>query len=147
MASLYRQCIFISTYWENLLNKFMEELNQFLSNLKFTYKASRKKVTFLDVSVSFKRMTRISQTYINNLNQFCESDLIHVQNYLSNDPIVSCSDVKKNLKNICISNMNSKMKLMLEHLNISSLRNKFDQSLQLELVNDSMFLWCLRRNW
>ena len=32
----------------------MEELNQFLSNLKFTYKASRKKLTFLDVSVSFK---------------------------------------------------------------------------------------------
>ena len=54
MASLYRQSIFISTYWENLLNKFMEELNQFLSNLKFTYKASRKKLTFLDVSVSFK---------------------------------------------------------------------------------------------
>ena len=42
---------------------------------------------------------------------------------MSNDPTVSQSDVKKVFKDIRISNMN---KLILEHLNINSLRNKFD---------------------
>ena len=42
---------------------------------------------------------------------------------MSNDPTVSQSDVKKALKDIRISNMN---KLIFGHLNINSLRNKFD---------------------
>ena len=42
---------------------------------------------------------------------------------MSNCPTVSQSDVKKALKDIRISNMN---KLIFEHLNINSLRNKFD---------------------
>ena len=46
-----------------------------------------------------------------------------VKNIASNDPIVSQSDVKKALKDIRISNMN---KLIFGHLNINSLRNKFD---------------------
>ena len=40
-----------------------------------------------------------------------------------NDSTFSQSDVKKALKNICISNTN---KLILGHLNINSLKNKFD---------------------
>ena len=46
-----------------------------------------------------------------------------MKNIASNDPIVSQSDVKKALKNIRISNTN---KLIFGHLNINSLRNKFD---------------------
>ena len=42
---------------------------------------------------------------------------------MSNDPTVSQSDVKKALKDIRISNLN---KLIFGHLNINSLRNKFD---------------------
>ena len=32
----------------------MEKLNQFLSNLKFTYESSQKKVAFLDLNVSLE---------------------------------------------------------------------------------------------
>ena len=46
-----------------------------------------------------------------------------MKNIASNDPTVSQSDVKKALKDIRISNMN---KLIFGHLNINSLRNKFD---------------------
>ena len=42
---------------------------------------------------------------------------------MSNDSTFSQSDVKKTLKDIRISNMN---KLIFGHLNINSLRNKFD---------------------
>ena len=42
---------------------------------------------------------------------------------MSNDPTVSQSDVKKALKDIRIGNMS---KLIFGHLNINSLRNKFD---------------------
>ena len=42
---------------------------------------------------------------------------------MSNDPTVSQSDVKKARKDIRISDMN---KLIFGHLNINSLRNKFD---------------------
>ena len=42
---------------------------------------------------------------------------------MSNDPTVSRSDVKKPLRGIRVSNMN---KLIFGHLNINSLRNKFD---------------------
>ena len=52
---------------------------------------------------------------------------------MSNDPTVSQSDVKKALKDIRISNMN---KLIFGHLNINSLRNKFD--LFSEQVKDSI---------
>ena len=44
-------------------------------------------------------------------------------NCVFNDSTSSQSDVKKALKNICISNTN---KLMFGHLNINSLKNKFD---------------------
>ena len=42
---------------------------------------------------------------------------------MSNDSTFSQSDVKKALKDIRINNMN---KLIFGHLNINSLRNKFD---------------------
>ena len=44
-------------------------------------------------------------------------------NCVFNDSTSSQSDVKKALKNICISNTN---KWMFGHLNINSLKNKFD---------------------
>ena len=46
-----------------------------------------------------------------------------VKRIVSNDSTFSQSDVKKALKDIRISNMN---KLIFAHLNINSLRNKFD---------------------
>ena len=52
---------------------------------------------------------------------------------MSNDPTVSQSDGKKALKDIRISNMN---KVIFGHLNINSLRNKFD--LFSEQVMDSI---------
>ena len=52
-----------------------------------------------------------------------EGDLFSEENCVSNDSTFSQSDVKKALKDIRISNMN---KLIFGHLNINSLRNKFD---------------------
>ena len=43
---------FIRTYGQAELKRFMEKLNKFLPNLKFTYESSRKKVAFLDLNVS-----------------------------------------------------------------------------------------------
>ena len=43
---------FIWTHGEAELKKFMEKLNQFLPNLRFTYESSQKKVAFLDLNVS-----------------------------------------------------------------------------------------------
>ena len=54
---------------------------------------------------------------------------------MSNDPTVSHSDVKKALKDIRISNMN---KPIFGHLNINSLRNKFD--LFSEQVKGSIYI-------
>ena len=66
-----------------------------------------------------------------------------MKNIASNDPIVSQSDVKKALKDIRISNMN---KLIFGHLNINSLRNKFD--LFSEQVKGSIdILMVSRLNW
>ena len=52
-----------------------------------------------------------------------EGDLFSEENCVFNDSTFSQSDVKKALKNICISNTN---KLIFGHLNINSLKNKFD---------------------
>ena len=52
-----------------------------------------------------------------------EEALFREENCASNDSTFSQSDVKKALKDIRISNMN---KLIFGHLNINSLRNKFD---------------------
>ena len=43
--------VFIWTHGEAELKRFMEKLNQFLSNLNFTYELSQKKVAFLDLNV------------------------------------------------------------------------------------------------
>ena len=51
------------------------------------------------------------------------TEIHFVTNMVSNDPTVSQSDGKKALKDIRVSNMN---KLLFGHLNIKSLRNKFD---------------------
>ena len=45
---------FIWMHAEAELKRFMEKLNQFLSNLKFTYQSSQKKVAFLDLNVSLE---------------------------------------------------------------------------------------------
>ena len=66
-----------------------------------------------------------------------------MKNIASNDPTVSQSDVKKALKDIRISNLN---KLIFGHLNINSLRNKFD--LFSEQVKGSIdILMVSRLNW
>ena len=44
----------IWTHGEAELKRFMEKLNQFLPNLKFTYESSQKKVAFLDLNVSLE---------------------------------------------------------------------------------------------
>ena len=61
---------------------------------------------------------------------------------MSNDSTVSQPDVKKALKDIRISNMN---KLIFGHLNINSLRNKFD--LLSEQANGSIDILMVKRNW
>ena len=62
---------------------------------------------------------------------------------MPNDPAVSQSDVEKALKGIHISNMN---KVIFGHLNINSLRNKFD--LFSEQVKGSIdILMVSRLNW
>ena len=45
---------FVWTHGEAELKRFMEKLNQFLPNLKFTYESSQKKVAFLDLNVSLE---------------------------------------------------------------------------------------------
>ena len=61
---------------------------------------------------------------------------------MSNDSTVSQPDVKKALKDIRISNMN---KLIFGHLNINSLRNKFD--LLSEQAKGSIDILMVKRNW
>ena len=45
---------FIWMQGEAELKRFMEKLNQFLSNFKFTYESSQKKVAFLDLNISLE---------------------------------------------------------------------------------------------
>ena len=45
---------FVWTHGEAELKKFMEGLNIFLSNLKFTYESPKKRVAFLDLNVSLE---------------------------------------------------------------------------------------------
>ena len=71
-----------------------------------------------------------------------EGDLSSEENCVSNDSTVSQPDVKKALKDIRISNMN---KLIFGHLNINSLRNKFD--LLSEQANGSIDILMVKRNW
>ena len=81
--------------------------------------------------------------FAKNLLSFIESnwifdydgDSFSEEYCVSNDPIVSHSDVKKALKDIRISNMN---KPIFGHLNINSLRNKFD--LFSEQVKGSIYI-------
>ena len=54
---------FIWTHGEAELKRFMEKLNQFLPNLKFTYESSQKKVAFLDLNVSFENGCIITYLY------------------------------------------------------------------------------------
>ena len=61
---------------------------------------------------------------------------------MSNDSTVSQPDVEKALKDIRISNMN---KLIFGHLNINSLRNKFD--LLSEQAKGSIDILMVKRNW
>ena len=76
---------------------------------------------------------RGNSLFAKNLLNFTESnwifdydgDSFSEEYCVSNDPTVSQSDVKKALKDIRISNMN---KLIFGHMNINSLRNKFDLS-------------------
>ena len=54
---------FIWTHGEAELKKFMEGLNNFLSNLKFTYEPSKKRVAFLDLNVSLENGSVITDLH------------------------------------------------------------------------------------
>ena len=58
-----------------------------------------------------------------NWNFSFERDLFQGEKCVSDDSTVFQSDVEKSVKNIRISNVN---KLIFGHVNINSLRNKFD---------------------
>ena len=45
---------FIWNHSEDELNKFLENLNKFKSNLKFTYEISKDNINFLDLNVSIR---------------------------------------------------------------------------------------------
>ena len=47
--------IFIWTHREAELKRFVEKVNQFLPNLKITYKSSQKREAFLDLNVSLEK--------------------------------------------------------------------------------------------
>ena len=48
------------------IKRFMEKLNQFLPNLKFTYESSQRKVAFLDLNVSLENGCITTDLYTNN---------------------------------------------------------------------------------
>ena len=56
-------CFLIRTLEEAELKRFMEKLNQFPPNLKFTYESSQKKVAFLDVNVSLENGSITTDLY------------------------------------------------------------------------------------
>ena len=72
-----------------------------------------------------------------------EGDLFTEENCVPNNSTVLQSDVKKALKEICVSNMN---KLIFGHLNNDSLRNKFE--LLSQQVKGSIDVFMVsERNW
>ena len=77
--------------------------------------------------LNMKNNTLFAKNLLNfiegNWNFKSERDNFKEENSASHDSTVLQSDVKESLKNICISNIN---KLIFGHLNVNSLRNKFD---------------------
>ena len=64
--------IFIWTDTEENLDKFLEDLNKFHTNLRFTYEKSREKINFLDVVMKNKKgkiMTNLFCTFTTNYDQ------------------------------------------------------------------------------
>ena len=63
---------FIWTHGEAEMNKFTEELNKFLPNLKFTYESSKKKrVAFLDLNVSLENRSITITTDLHTKSTDC----------------------------------------------------------------------------
>ena len=55
--------LFIWTESEESLEKFLQDLNQFHPNLKFTYEKSKEKIDFLDVVIKIKEGGIITDLY------------------------------------------------------------------------------------
>ena len=59
---------FIWTESEESLEKFLEDLNKFHPNLKFTYEKSKEKINFLDVVIKIKKDRAITDLYCKPTN-------------------------------------------------------------------------------
>ena len=90
---------FIWTHGEAELKRFMEKLNQFLPNLKFTYESSQKKVAFLDLNVSLENgcITTDLYTKSTDCHQYLHCSSAH-PHHLKNS-IIYCKALR--LSNIC----------------------------------------------
>ena len=90
---------FIWKHGEAELKRFMEKLNQFLLNLKFTYESSQKKVAFLDLNVSLENgcITTDLYTKSTDCHQYLHCSSVHPE-HLKNS-IISSQALR--LSNIC----------------------------------------------
>ena len=112
------------------------------TNARLKNYCAQKKLSLIDHDNIKESHPGIKKSHLNrkgnslfakNLLSFIESNCIldydgdsfSEEHCVSNDPTVLQSDVEKALKDIRISNMN---KLIFGHMNINSLRNKFDLS-------------------
>ena len=55
---------FIWTHGEQKLNSFLEELNNYHPNIKFTHESSKENISFLDLSVSLSETKLYTDLYI-----------------------------------------------------------------------------------
>ena len=79
MVSLWR-CFFIWTDGENELTSFLQRLNQFHSNLSFTYKSSKKEINFLHCKVNLFKNKFTMDLYVKS------TDIRQYLDYTSSHP-------------------------------------------------------------
>ena len=90
---------FIWTQSEDSLEKFLEDLNKFHPNLKFTYEKSKEKINFLDVVIKIKEGRIITDLYCKPTDghQYLHYDSCHAD-YIKRSIIFSKT---LQLKRIC----------------------------------------------
>ena len=79
LEEIYWRYFFICTEKEESLEKFLEDLNKFHPNLKFTYEKSKEKIDFLDVVIKIKEGRVIADIYCKSTNghQYLHYDSCH----------------------------------------------------------------------
>ena len=79
---------------EESLEKFLEDLNKFHPNLKFTYEKSKEKINFLDVVIKIKESRIITDLYCKSVDchQYLNYDSCHADHLKRLSCLVNHSD-------------------------------------------------------